>query len=326
MDSKNESLPFTQVLDALFEGETLPIHLLFRLSDMTASERDEFGMRWTAVSAERRRVMMRHMADLSEENYVVDFAPILITCLTDSEAAVRAAALDGLWDVTDGRMAQPIIRLLQTDESEVVRVAAAKALAHFVLMAEWDQLSPRITKPIVEALLAEYEKPDAAISIKRAALEALGAANHPRIAELIVTAYDDIDETLQTSAVYAMGQSADKRWLPTVLAEMENPDPAMRVVAARASGIFGSSDAISPLEELLFDEDLEVRLSAVLAIGQIGGDSATRILLELGEDDEYADLHEAIEEALGEIAMIAGELDFLGMQEYEDEDDNLLLN
>lgn len=317
MNNEHEQRPFSEVLDALLTNDPIPIYLLYRLSDMSDEEAAEFKSRWTAVAPEKRRIIIRHMADLTEDNFTVDFVPVFMDSFADPEPAVRIAALDGLWDATDTKLISPLIQLLQEDKSDEVRAAAAAALAHFVILAEWEQLPKKAAAPIIEALLAEYKKRETTLPVKRATLEALGAAHHPDIPDLISEAYESGSRELQISAVFAMGSSADKQWLAIVLAEMENLNPEMRVEAAKASGNLGSSDAISYLEKLVEDEDYEVRLTAVAALGQIGGDSAQEILMRLLNEPESDDLYEAIEEALEEMALFSGEFQLL---DFDDED------
>jgi HEAT repeat protein len=228
------------------------------------------------------------------------------------------AALDGVWDSTNIRLVRPIIDLMQNDEDEAVRAAAAAALAHYVLLSEWGQLPASISPTIVEALLMEYEKPDTAVAIKRSALEALGAANHPRVAGLIEEAYESSLTEMQMSAVFAMGSSADSRWLPIVIGEMQNPSSEMRAEAARAAGTIGSSDAVDKLANLLMDEDMAVSAAAIEALGQIGGDRPMEILQELLEDSDFEDLHELIEEMMDEMIWLGGDMDFNWLDVDED--------
>lgn len=316
---EEKQLPFPSVLEQLFTADPLPLELLYRLSDMSDADEAGFWKAWTAVADERRRVIMRHLADISEENFVVDYVPIFNNAIHDSFAPVRVAALDGLWDATNVGLVRPIIRLMQTDEDVNVRAAAASALAHYVLLAEWGQVPASISPAIVEALLAEYDKPDMEMTVKRSALEALGAANHPRVASIIENAYENPQLDIQMSAVFAMGNSADPRWLPTVIGEMQNPSEDMRAEAARAAGSIGGSDAVEALADLLMDEDLAVSLAAVEALGQIAGDRPTELLQALLEDSDFEDLHEAVEEALEEMALLGGEVDF-DWFDVEDED------
>lgn len=323
-ENQEDKLSFDEVLTALFTRETVPLHLLYRLSDITAVEQESFLAQWTAVADERRRAIMRHLADLTEDNYVVDFGPIFRQGFTDTDTAVRLAALDGVWDATDTRLIAPISELLQNDPNDDVRAAAAAALTHFVMLAEWGQIPERYSPPIVALLLAAYDQPNASISLKRAALEGVGASNHERVPALITEAYNSDIELLNVSAVFAMGASADKRWLANVLAEMDSPNTEMRLEAARAAGSLGSSDAIVHLERLLEDEDYEVQLTAVEALGHIGGDAATEILQRLLEENDDEEMVDAIEEALEEMALFAGEFRLMGLDGGLDNDDESL--
>ena len=102
-------MPFPAVLSALFGGDEVPVHLVFRLSDMPAGDFEQFRREWTEVSEERRFALVRHMADIAEENYLVDFSPVFAYLFADNYPSVRMAALDGLWDSTDTHLIRPII-------------------------------------------------------------------------------------------------------------------------------------------------------------------------------------------------------------------------
>ena len=317
-------MPFPAVLSALFGGDEVPVHLVFRLSDMPAEDFALFQREWSEVSEDRRAALVRHMADIAEENYLVDFTPVFAYLFDDNYASVRQAALDGVWDSTDTHLVPPIIAMLQGDANVGVRAAAARALAHYVLLAEWGQIRAGAASPIVDALLAEYDRPTAPPEVKRAALEAVASSDHPRVPDLILNAYDDGSNDLQLSALFAMGLTADQRWLPILDDEMQSPSADFRAEAARAAGSLGSADSIDALEGLLSDADIEVAMAAVYALGQIGGDRATELLARLAEDPNYEELYDAIDEALEEMDGL--EFDLLALDEdaLEDDDDDLL--
>ena len=324
---EEDQQPFSEVLNELFNQEQVPVHQVFRLSDMLPEEQERFLAAWPAVEDERRREIMGHLVDLAEENFSVDFLPVFKLGLTDTHAAVRILALDGIWDATDVRLIAPVLQMMQTDADLDVRAAAARALAHFVLLAEWGQIPSRPVEPVVAALLAAYEDAETAVPIKRVALEALGAASHPRVHALIEEAYENDDPGMQLSAIFAMGNTADPRWLPTILAELDNHSPDVRAEAAQAAGAMGSSDAIPPLAELVYDEEEDVRAAAIIGLGQIGGDQAQALLSELLEDDEFEEMHELIQEALESLLLLGGELDLMDYMErgddaYDDDEDD----
>lgn len=326
-ESENER-PFTDVLTALFTDKDVPISLIYRLSDLSDEESAELNSRWDTVADERRRVIARHMADIAEENFVVDFSRVFGHFLRDAYAPVRAAALEGLWDSTDLQLIEPIISLMQSDPEHEVRSAAAGALAHYVLMSEWGELPEHISPRVAQALLAVYADPHADARVKRAALESVSGGSLPQIKRIIGEAYESGDLEMQLSAMFAMGRSADAHWVPILIDEMENPWSAARAEAARAAGMIGSDEASSALGELVYDADEDVALTAIEALGRIGGDEATRILMALVEDPDMEELADAVEDALQETAWIQHDLELLDMMpdafgaggEFDDEE------
>ncbi len=305
-----------EVLQAVLTGtddKEISIAKLYALSDLPPELMAKFVAEWPGLPLERREKIARHLADIMEENYQVDFTPLFAMFLADGATEVRRAALDGLWDSTEVSLLPTMISLMQTDSDESVRVAAAVALGHYVLMAEWGQVNPKVSQPVVTALLAELEKPDVSFAMQSAALEAVASSGHGRVHDHIQTAYASRYERLRLSAVYAMGASADRRWLSTVLRELDHDDTEMRIEAARAAGSLAASDAVEKLEELILeDDDLEVQITAVQALGKIGGDLVNEILHRLTETEEDLpeDLLEAIEEALDEASWLGNDLDF----------------
>ena len=321
---KEEEKAFLTVLQEIFNDEPLPIAELYRLSDLQAEEWAAFVSGWTAVSDERRRAIVRHLADIAEDNFIVDFTPVFTHNFQDALPQVRVAALDGLWDSTDLRLIHQIMTMLQEDPAEEVRAAAAGALGHYVLLAEWGQLPERILPGLIDTLLAEYDKDETAVSVRRVLLEGLGASHHPRVNTLIEEAYESSDQSMQMSAVFAMGNTADRRWTVTVLGEMESPYEEMRAEAARAAGSIGNSDFVPLLAELAYDEDLAVRVAAITSLGQIGGDEVQRILANMMDDpevEEVDEVFEAVEDAMEEAAMMAGDFDFVDFS-FDDNDDD----
>lgn len=313
-------LPFSDVLDRLFNEPDVSIALVYRLSDMSVEEMEQFTARWPEQSDRRRRIIARHMADISEDNFVVDFSPAFRFLLSDPSRDVRLATLDGLWDTSNTDVVAPIINLMQADAEEDVRASAAATLGHFILMGEWGQIDHDVAEHIVETLLDQFDRSDTAESVRRATLESLGNAAHSRIPDIIGEAYHRGDDAMQLSAMFAMGRSADRRWVPVINDEMINSSTDMRVEAARAAGNIGASDCVDRLIELLDDEELDVQLAAVTALGQIGSDRAYETLQRFAADAEAYRLAEAVEDALDEIEWLGGEID-LSLLEWDEDDD-----
>jgi HEAT repeat protein len=326
--NENNELPFSQVLSALFESERLPVHLVYRLSDLSTEQIDMFRSTWPEVDIDRRSAIARHMADIAEESYLVNFDSVCGFLFQDDAPAVRLAALDTVWDSTETALIPRILTLFQQDEDMNVRAAAARSLAHFILLAEWGELDPAHTDHLVDVLLGEYEKSTTSLEVKRAVLEAVAAAGGGRISDHITDAYHDGPFELQLSAVFAMGNTADERWLPILEEELESTSPEMRAEAARAIGAIGDAKGIDALQQLLSDEDTEVLVAAINALGQIGGERAFQILTELGEDPDFEEHYDVIDEALDEMDWTLGEFELFNYGEDDDEDllDELRLN
>lgn len=319
-NGKEDERPFPTILEAIFAQEDVSVHALYRLSDMTEAENKQFLATWQSADDERRRVIMRHLADISEDNFVVEFSPVFALGLQDSAYEVRLAGLDGLWDSTDVSLIDPITRLMQTDPSVEVRAKATASLAHYILMAQWEELPRRIIPPIVASLLAVYDDDQTALPIKRAALEAVSASAHERVPQMIREAYDSGDFPMQISAVFAMGNTADRDWMPIVLQELQNMDDNMRAQAVQAAGTIGSSDAVTTLIDIAFhDENDDVQAAAVVALGNIGSDQAKTALQKLSEDDTYEHLFELIDETMEEMEWMSAAFDLLDV-DFEDED------
>ena len=86
-------------------------------------------------------------------------------------------------------------------------------------------------------------------------------------------------------------------------------DPAIRFEAANAGGLLGDESIAPNIVQLLGDEDSQVQLAAVQALGKIGGPLAKKALdLCLESDDEA--LQEAAGEALADVDFEADPLGF----------------
>jgi len=94
----------------------------------------------------------------------------------------------------------------------------------------------------------------------------------------------------------------------------------MRYEAARACGALQVAEAVPILTRMVADPDLEVKLAAVWALGQIGGPEAQRVL-EICSEQGDEGLQDAATEALEELDFGAGTFEFpLWTADGEEED------
>ncbi len=301
------------------DTQELSIAKLYALSGLEAADLARVRAAWPSLSADRRRAVMRHLVDISESNFEVDLGAIFRLGLTDADPDVRTAAIDGLWEEDDVHLIPPLIDLMQNDESETARAAAAGSLGHFVLAGELEDIPAAKAEQVVNALRDVIEDDDETIEVRRRAVEAIGYSGAEGVPDLIQAAYDDDDDRMRSSAVFAMGRSADPRWAEVALRETDSPEPQMRYEAARACGELQNQDALPALSRLLDDPDDQVREAAVWALGQIGGNESRRLLSAILEDED-SDLREAAEAALEELEFMSSDGSDFVMLDFFDED------
>ena len=210
---------------------------------------------------------------------------------------VREQATRGLWETEDRAIIRPLIDLLHHDPSPKVRSAASISLGKFAVMAQNGKLISRDEDRIREALIAVIGGSEEDVEVKRRAIEAVACFDYPGVDEIIREAYQSREQKLVQSSIYAMGQRSNPEWLPTVVTEMEHEDPAIRYEATIAGGKLGDESIATQLIRLLQDEDAQVQLAAVRALGYIGGPLAKRALQQCVKMEDEA-LETAAQDAL----------------------------
>ena len=315
MSTETEDLG--QLLEELGdESGALPSAKLYLLSDLGGKRLAEFGAAFDAYPLHQQRRLVRALVQLAEDSFEVNFDAIFRRCLGNQDGEIRAAAIDGLWENQDVALTGPLVSMLRSDPSALVRAAAATALGRFALAGELEQLDPPIQARLTTELLTTIHLKGEGIEVRRRALESVAYACTPEVLEALETAYYHEDEQMRLSAVVGMGRSCDRRWTKIVLDELENESAAMRYEAALASGNLTLRAAVPALTRLLDDADPQVRDAVIWSLGQVGGDQAKQALLEaLEEADE--DTAAALEDALAEHALSDGDLDF-PLYEFED--------
>jgi HEAT repeat protein len=305
------------------EPQPLSVARLYALSNLERDDLAHIQTAWPDLPDDRRRAAMRHLADITETNFEVDFGSMFRLGLKDSDPGVREAAIDGLWEDEDPALIEPLVQIMQDDAFENVRAAAANALGHFIYLDELEDISHAQVLPALEALRKIIATPDDSLEVRRRAVEAIAYSSADDVPEIIRVAYTSPHEPTRLSAIYAMGNSADDRWIETVIEELEAQSPAMRYEAARAAGELEARNAVSTLARLLDDPDREVQEMAVWALGQIGGDQARKLVTQLAKSDDEA-LAEAATEALEEMEWMHGsvrDMPLFVFDPHADEDD-----
>jgi len=276
---------------------------LQHLHDLTAERAEALRSAWLEMDAERRRQVVCQLIELAEDSVDLNFDAVFFAALDDPDAAVRAAAVRGLWEYEGRDFIGRLLQLLEKDEEPEVRAEAALALGRFVLMFELGNLRERHFQKIEEGLRRTLDDELEEDEVQARALEAIGACGHPWVRQAILRAYESEAPRLRVSALHAMGHSCEPRWLPLLIKELSSEDPEMRYEAAIALGSLADRRAVSHLAPLLYDPDMEVKEAAIAALGQIGGDDVKSLLRPLLQATSPS-VQEAAAAALAEASFV----------------------
>ena len=298
------AIDFERVFGALIEPDApLDDDDLAALNALGPEARGRLRAALERLDAAARFGVLARLIDLARERVTLDYDAICLDCLADPDASVRALAVSGL---AEGEEREALVRLLQVaseDADELVRAEAAGALRPWVLRAEFGRLRAEDRSGLIETLRAAAEDGGEAGSVRGSAVESLGPLSEEWVRELIHESFAAEDQALRLGALRAMGWSADAYWLPTVLDSTEALDDEERSAAAFAAGGIEDEDAVPSLRDLLTDESPEVVLTAVAALGEIGGALALEALESVRTHPE-AEVRDAAEAAGQQAAIL----------------------
>lgn len=298
---------------ALEDGKHVPApELLSMLSGLLERNIERIGKAWHGLSPEVRHELVRSLSRTASDDPTMDFSAVFRIAMEDADADVREVSIAGLGETDDVRLVPAFVRILQNDPSEAVRVAAAEALAKYVLLGELEKLRRKLFDTAVLALRESHLNASESPPVRRRALEAIAYTEEHGVPEMIASAYKDADEAMRISAILAMGRSANNEWGNIVRRELSSPLPDMRLRAVRAGGELQLAVALDEIVDLADDVDQRVRAAALWALGQIGGKAAHRTLTKYTSVKDEA-LRTAAEDALQELEFFSGDLsDFFG--------------
>ncbi len=283
------------------EDKPISHQLLRNLSELSQAELAQFQDAWAGYSQARRLALMQALVSMAEEHSQFNYNAIFAWALDDADPNVRVLAMEGLWEDKNVAHLPRFLHFLVHDEDVDVRAAAAIAVGRYLYWAETNEIPGRYAGETAEALWDVYHDPLEHVHVRRRALEGLGSSSHPGVARIIESAQYDEDSFMRSSALYAMGRSADVRWIPYLLPHLESEDPASRMEAARALGELEAKAAVIPMIRMLDEEqDMEVRVAILEALGQIGGEKAKQALELAAESEDEAEA-EAAELALEQL-------------------------
>lgn len=300
---------FKDTLKDIATDEELHLSNLYIFSKMNPTSLDIFREVWPTIPFERRRAIIENLVEIAEVNFEVDFDPVFLLGMGDEDAEVRSRSINGLWENESPALIGPLLHLLHTDETVLVRSSAATSLGQFLYMSEIEELNPAQAAPIKTALLDTVYQTGEDIEVRRRAVESLAFLSDPGINQIIESAYYDENPKMRVSAVFAMGRNADESWRSLVVKELDSDDSEIKFEAARACGELEASEAVGKLIMLIndSDSDSEVQTISIWSLGRIGGQTAQTALETYIESDNEA-IALAAEEAMEELNLFGTDL------------------
>jgi HEAT repeat protein len=311
--SAPQPIPITKLIDAFLDQSTpFSPRYLHRLTDLELSDTALIAEAWPKVSLRRREALLEDLEEIHLADDLLNFEAIARIGLKDQEPGVRLRAISILREYELVDLLPRFIDMAEHDPDVDVCAKAAEALGTYVYMGEVEEISLTKLQRVEECLLRLISNADSKL-VQRKALEALGYSSRDDIIDLIEKAYTSGDPDWQTTALLAMGRSANSYWNSRVLKMFTHSQPGVRAEAASAAGELEIKEAALMLMELLEDSDIDVRMAAIWALSQIGGSSVREALenqLETTDDDEEAiQIENALEnleftDEMREIAML----------------------
>jgi HEAT repeat protein len=255
-----------------------------------------------------RVVVIRLLARLHH----TDGIPQIVERLDDASAVVKAAAMEALCRMDAHFVSTALLRnpLRLTQQHELV-LAIMRANPHPLqrgfLESSLRDIRPEIREAAVAGLAAqpgadllaalEPMLADAAVGVRRAALEALAGNASERIRQLLLGLLER-DPEMRRDAIRALGRVGDDRVIPKVIQIFRSCDAAQTAFAVDALSAIGSPGVEPFIALQLGHHDPRVRRHAVTALVRLGTASALRrVGVALRDEDERVRL--AIVKALG---------------------------
>lgn len=212
---------------------------------------DEAAARITSSDPVARRQAAETLARTRDQRA----GQYLLKALADGVPGVRAAAVDGLCQLTRRDATSRISELLLKDPDASVRQQAAGSLAYM--------MDPVSGPALVKALK------DKDISVRYAAANTLGAMRYAPAEQPLVDALDDKD--MKRIAIAALGQMQSKKAANKIAASLSDPDRFTRLEAIKALGSIGDAAPAEEIKKLLAPaEESAIRMEAALALAKLG--------------------------------------------------------
>jgi HEAT repeat protein len=200
-----------------------------------------------------------------EEEQIKDEIDIQIDLLNDPDWVVRREAVITLGEMGDERCVEPLARALRDGDWQV-REVAIEAMG-------------QVGSPAVDMLLKLLRDWE----VRKYAILALGRIRDERVLDpLMLQLRNDEFKDDAIHALVELGEPAVEK----LIGALRDKDENVRKSAVLALGRIKSSDAITPLINMLGDQDWFTRLTAAAALESIGDERGREAIKPLLKDPD----------------------------------------
>jgi HEAT repeat protein len=282
---------------------------LVEISDLSPAELGTFAKVWLGLPAPRQCQLISSLVGLAEDNPELDFFAIYKLCLKSDSEPVLTKAMEGLWEYEDRSTIPALVQVLHSRKSPEVRAAAANALGKFALLAQDGKILAKDGNLVRDSLMKVLQDNEEHVDVRRRSLEAVAPFNSGEVHKYVRWAYKSSDPKLKSSSIYAMGRTGETCWISVLTKELQSREPAVRYETAQACGELGDEAVVPHLIPLLHDDDYQVQLAGISALGKVGGTLAKRALLRCIKEGD-ATLEEAARAALENVEFLEDPMAF----------------
>ena len=234
---------------------------------------------------------------VAESDRSLEFDALFIAALSFPAPEVRIEGVRALSNGGSLKVAQALLKVLEQDDAADVRAAASESL-HALAEPSQARNIPKTTSSRIASALRRAASDDER-SVRGKALISFAAMRDEEAFDLIDAMFDEAidDPEMMSDVLLAMGESGDRAWLPTIEDAFYSNDARVRISAVLAFGNIANDDDVEGLAEPFDDHVLDVQMATVQALGNIGTPQA-REMLSLAVSSSEPDIQQMAQTAL----------------------------
>lgn len=229
--------------------------------------------------------------------------------MNDEDSSARREAIEALSGVKDGRVLYPLVKALQDEDTGIQQAAMDGLIAYDDEAAVYNVLPllfdsrvnvRNMAQEILEKIgasglrLIGLHIKDKDENVRKMIADILGKLNVPEAGSILLEMLNDHNSNVRSSAAEGLGRVGDSTAVSHLITLL-NDEAWVAFFAAGALGKIGDSRAIMPLHEFIKSSDVDLQITAIEALGQIGSEEAANALISCIDSIQFDAIKSAIE-------------------------------